>query len=74
MNNKYFTFKNGIITVKINSDMSNRTLSEVNAITDMLNEILHPIDCQAVLRNNQLCFYDGLDYYPIDENFDTTIY
>ena len=72
--NQYFTYKNGIIKVKINADMNNRTLSEINTITDMLNDILHPINCQAVLKDNQLCFYDGMGYYPIDEHFDTTIY
>jgi len=74
MDNKYFTYEHGIIKVKIDSDMSNRILSEIHAITDMLNEILNPIICQVILMDNNLFFYDGMDYYPINENFDTTIY
>jgi hypothetical protein len=71
--NKYFTFEHGIIKVKINSSMYDRTLSEIHIITDMLNEIM-PDGCQVVLQDDKLYFYDGLDYYPIDENFDITIY
>lgn len=73
IDNEYFTFKDGIIKVKIDSDMSNRTLSEIHIITDMLNEIL-PEGCQVVLMDNYLYFADGMDRYPIDEGFDTTIY
>jgi len=54
--------------------MSNRTLSEINTITSMLNDILRFIDCQVILVNNNLCFFDGMSYYPINEGFDTTIY
>jgi hypothetical protein len=73
MDNQYFTFENGIITIKIDSDMSNRTLSEIHTITDMLNDIM-PNGCRVGLDGVNLYFFDGDDKYPINEHFDTTIY
>jgi len=73
MDTEYFTFKDGIITVKISSNVSDRTLTEINNIIDTFNKIL-PGNCQVVLQGNNLYFSDQVDYYLIDENFDTTIY
>jgi hypothetical protein len=75
MDNEYFTFKDGIITVKISSDMSNRTVLEIIKIKNLLNNIL-PKNCHADidLTNGIMYFYDQYDRFPIDEHFDTTIY
>ena len=73
MENKYFTFKNGIIRSKIQSDASNRTLAELNEIVDTFNSIM-PEGSQVVVNKMTLCFYDGFDYYPLEDGFDTTIY
>jgi hypothetical protein len=73
MDNKYFTFKGGIITVKIDANVSNRTLAEIYNIIDLLNSVM-PNSCRVGLEDTILYFFDGDDKYPINENFDTTIY
>jgi hypothetical protein len=73
MENKYFTYKNNIIRSKISSDASNKTLSELNTIVDTFNSIM-PEGTQVVVNKMELCFYDGFDYYPLEDGFDTSIY
>jgi len=72
--NEYFSFENGIIKVKIDSDMSNRTMSEVYKIEHLFNNVL-PSDCYVDIDNMIMYFVDPWgDKYRIEECFDTTIY
>lgn len=73
LDNEYFTFKDGIITVKISSDMSNRTMDEVYKIQHALTDII-PECCYMKVIEKNMCFCDPYGQYPIDEHFDTTIY
>jgi hypothetical protein len=73
IDNKYFNFSKGIITVKISSDMSQRTMEEVYKIEHLFEEII-PACCYIAVNDNIMYFCDPYDDYPIDENFDTTIY
>ena len=74
IDNKYFNFSKGIITVKISSDMSSVTMDEVNTIKHAFTDVL-PACCYIKMDENIMCIHDPYgDDYPIDENFDTTIY
>jgi len=74
IDNKYFTFENGIIRVKISADMLHRPMSEIYEIEYLLNEIL-PESCFTEVIDGSMYFIDPYgDKYPIDENFDTKIY
>lgn len=73
LDNEYFTFKDGIITVKISSDMSKKTMDEVYKIQHALTDII-PACCYIKVIEKTMYFCDPYGQYPIDENFDTTIY